>query len=67
MNNVLSVVAVLYISKEEDGAGEFDCCGAGGEDNYRSDNEEALVVDAADTLSDNKGRRGGDNNSVNDE
>jgi hypothetical protein len=44
---------------------EFDLCGARGQDNYRSDNETALVVDSADTLS-NKGRRGGDNNNDND-
>jgi hypothetical protein len=47
------------------GWGEFDCCGARGEDNYRSDNEEDMVVDAAKTLS-NKGRRGGNNNDSND-
>ncbi len=41
---------------------EFNHHGTRGEDNYRSDDEEDLVVDAADTLS-NKGRRGGDNNN----
>jgi hypothetical protein len=37
----------------------------GGEDNYRSDVEEDLVVDAANTLSD-KGRRGGNNSDDNE-
>jgi hypothetical protein len=40
---------------------EYDCCGAGGKDKDRSDVEEDVVVDTADTLSD-KGRRGGNNN-----
>jgi hypothetical protein len=45
--------------------GEFDHFGTKEEDNYRSDVEEDLVVDADNTLSD-RGRRGGDNNNDNE-